>query len=132
MHIRRQIQSGVRIRAKETRAGRGAGPGRQPLKTGPTEEVGLALGVEVGLLVGLALGVGVGVRDGVSVGEADGEEVGEAVGVSEGLAVDTHRPISRHVPFSAGVRTLPLASPAPALGPPSPNRSAPSSVGIKW
>ena len=111
---------------------RGSRSRTRPLKTGPTEEVGLALGVEVGVLVGLALGVGVGVWDGVSVGEADGEEVGEAVGVPEGLVVGARRPISRHIPFSAGVRTLPLASLAAALGPPSPHRSAPSSVCIKW
>ena len=111
---------------------RGSRSRTRPLKTGPTEEVGLALGVEVGVLVGLALGVSVGVWDGVSVGEADGEEVGEAVGVSEGLAVGAHKPILRHVPFSTGMCTLPLASLAAALGSPSPHRCALRSVCINW
>ena len=92
MHIRGQIQTNASRQAPEARAGRDAGLGRQPLKTGPAEEVGLALGVEVGLLVGLELGVLVGVLDAVSV------RVGDAVGVAEGLAVDDRRLISRHVP----------------------------------
>ena len=83
------------LQALRITAGRGADLGQQPLKTGPAEEVGVALGVDVGLLVGLALGVGVGVRDGVSV------VVGEAVGVAEGLAVGHCGPISRNVPSSA-------------------------------
>ena len=91
----RQTQTDASRHTPEARAGRDAGPGRQPLKTGPADEVGVALGEEVGLLVGLALGVLVGVLDGVSVGEADGLAVGE------GVEVRTHRPVLRQVPSSA-------------------------------